>query len=159
MKNKTNTCSRYGCDREVPDDGPVANIDGLNHPLCQDHFEEFARWENAFFDCGGRMADEELEGWFKRLRHIQELNKTIAGRLEVVLSLVLRDPTFKLDESDGRRVSGSVISDTFAGLGDSDRQGMMRSLIGSSGIDKRKVGTLLAYTNEEWDVPLDGDPE
>jgi acid stress-induced BolA-like protein IbaG/YrbA len=79
-------------------------------------------------------------------------------KLKQILSreLKLRNPRFRLE---GRgRVSGSVISTTFAGKGDSDRQRMIWDALdkelGASSV--REVGMLLAYTPDEWDLALEG---
>ena len=70
--------------------------------------------------------------------------------------LKLKEPHFRLE---GRgRVSGSIVSATFAGKGDSDRQRMiweaLDAELGAASV--REVGMLLAYTPDEWDLPLEG---
>ena len=70
--------------------------------------------------------------------------------------LKLKDPHFRLE---GRgRVSGSVVSATFTGKGDSERQKMIWDALdkefGSSSV--KDVGMLLAYTPDEWELPLEG---
>src|SRR4051794_38515350 len=79
-------------------------------------------------------------------------------KLKEVLTrrLRLKDPYFRLE---GRgRVSGSVVSATFAGKGDSDRQRMIWDALdeelGPASV--REVGMLLAYTPDEWDLRLEG---
>jgi acid stress-induced BolA-like protein IbaG/YrbA len=77
--------------------------------------------------------------------------------LEQVLadSLKLRSPRFKLQKI-GSKVSGHVISDTFRGKTDSARQQMIWDALESAFGPQasQHVGTLLAYTNDEWDVDL-----
>jgi acid stress-induced BolA-like protein IbaG/YrbA len=79
----------------------------------------------------------------------EEIEKALADRLN------LRSPRFKLQKV-GSKVSGHVISDTFRGKTDSARQRMIWDAIEAAfGADAvRQVGTLLAYTNDEWDVNL-----
>jgi acid stress-induced BolA-like protein IbaG/YrbA len=74
----------------------------------------------------------------------------------LIRRLKLEDPYFRLE---GRgRVSGSVVSATFAGKGDSQRQRMIWDALdkelGPASV--KEVGMLLAYTPEEWDLPLEG---
>jgi acid stress-induced BolA-like protein IbaG/YrbA len=67
--------------------------------------------------------------------------------------LRLDDPVFRL-ESAGGRISGSVISKSFKGMRDHERQrtiwDALDKAFGSEAV--RFVGMLLAYTPEEWDV-------
>src|SRR5689334_7756888 len=79
-------------------------------------------------------------------------------KLKEVLTrrLRLKAPLFHLV---GRgRVSGSVVSKTFAGRGDSDRQSMiwnaLEAELGPASV--REVGMLLAYTPDEWNLRLEG---
>jgi acid stress-induced BolA-like protein IbaG/YrbA len=70
--------------------------------------------------------------------------------------LRLRSPHFHLE---GRgRVSGRVVSPTFAGKGDHERQRMIWDALdkelGASSV--KEVGMLLAYTPDEWGLPLEG---
>ena len=81
-------------------------------------------------------------------------------RLEAILRkrLSLRSPRFELRKWDRKMVSGSVISETFRGKGDHQRQRMLRDAVEAELGDAANelVGTLLAYTPEEWDVDLVG---
>jgi acid stress-induced BolA-like protein IbaG/YrbA len=72
-------------------------------------------------------------------------------------ALRLREPRFRLRRY-GNLVSGSVISQTFRGKGDFQRQQMIRKAFDQAlGEDSfRAVGTLLAYTPDEWDIDLVG---
>jgi hypothetical protein len=70
--------------------------------------------------------------------------------------LKLKEPEFDLKLLPGGKLSGSVISDTFKGIKDSERQTLIWDLL-----EKRlgeecmqQVGTLLAYTKAEWNVDL-----
>jgi acid stress-induced BolA-like protein IbaG/YrbA len=82
------------------------------------------------------------------------LNK---NRVEQVLAdaLNLRDPEFRLEMAGGR-ISGSIISSTFKGKRDRERQKMIwDALEGEFGAEAVKlVGMLLAYTPEEWNLDL-----
>jgi acid stress-induced BolA-like protein IbaG/YrbA len=74
----------------------------------------------------------------------------------LIRRLRLKNPHFRLE---GRgRVSGSIVSATFAGKGDSDRQKMiwdaLEEELGAAAV--KEVGMLLAYTPKEWDLPLEG---
>lgn len=79
-------------------------------------------------------------------------------RLKEILTrrLRLRNPQFRL-EGKGR-VSGRLVSATFAGKGDSERQKMiwdaLDAELGASSV--REVGMLLVYTPEEWNLQLEG---
>jgi hypothetical protein len=70
--------------------------------------------------------------------------------------LKLTNPRFKL-ERFGNKLGGSVISKTFKGKGDSDRLEMIwDALEAEFGRDAvRKIGTLLPYTDEEWDIDIE----
>ena len=67
--------------------------------------------------------------------------------------LGLKNPRFRL-EKYGTRLNGSVISETFRRKGDLKRQQMiwdaLERAIGPDAV--RKVGMILAYTPEEWDI-------
>ena len=70
--------------------------------------------------------------------------------------LRLKSPMFDLEVLPGGKISGSVVSDTFVGMKDSDRQKQIWDFLEKKyGIDSTKyVGTLLAYTDAEWNVDL-----
>jgi len=61
-----------------------------------------------------------------------------------------------LEVLPGGKVSGSVISDSFSGMSDSDRQKRIWDALDQEfGEESVKlVGTLLAYTDAEWNVDL-----
>ena len=71
--------------------------------------------------------------------------------------LHLETPRFAL-ESAGMKVSGSIISPSFRGMRDSERQrrvwDALQAEYGSQSV--HRVGTLLAFTPDEWD--LDNNP-
>lgn len=71
----------------------------------------------------------------------------------LVRELKLAQPVFRL-ESNGARVSGSVVSETFRGKKDHERQRMiwdaLEKVYGPASV--KLVGMLLAYTPEEWDA-------
>jgi acid stress-induced BolA-like protein IbaG/YrbA len=78
-------------------------------------------------------------------------------KLQVLLTerLGLVDPIFKL-EKIGSKWAGSVISETFHRKSDRDRQKMvwdaLTAELGAGSV--QQVGTLLAYTPQEWNVEL-----
>jgi acid stress-induced BolA-like protein IbaG/YrbA len=74
-------------------------------------------------------------------------------------SLKLREPRFIL-ERHGSMISGSVISKSFQKKDDLERQQSIRKAVDSAlGSDARRlVGTILAYTPDEWDIDLEGAP-
>ena len=78
-------------------------------------------------------------------------------QLEVALTNRLRliEPQFMLEKM-GRKWSGSIISTTFKGKRDLERQQMLwDALEAEFGAESvHVVGTLLAYTPEEWEVNL-----
>ena len=80
------------------------------------------------------------------------LSKT---KLQQILTKKLRlaDPQFVL-EKVGSKLVGSIISTSFRRKGDFERQQMiweaLESELGSEAA--RSVGTLLAYTPDEWNV-------
>ena len=80
----------------------------------------------------------------------EKLKKTLKSRLK------LKDPRFELEKVPGGEISGSVISDTFKGIKDSERQKMIWEALEERYGERctRSVGTLLAYTSAEWDVDL-----
>jgi acid stress-induced BolA-like protein IbaG/YrbA len=81
------------------------------------------------------------------------------SKLQSILTarLKLKDPQFVL-EKNGARIFGSVISSSFKGKGDLQRVRLIRDAVDAElGPDSnRLVGTLLAYTPEEWNVDLEG---
>ena len=78
-------------------------------------------------------------------------------KLQKLLSekLALKRPEFRL-EKIGSKIAGSIISETFRGKSDRGRQEMiwdaLDAELGSEAV--LKVGTLLAYSPEEWNVEL-----
>jgi acid stress-induced BolA-like protein IbaG/YrbA len=78
-------------------------------------------------------------------------------RLQELLgkSLKLAHPVFHLDRIGGR-FSGSIVSPSFAGKSDLERQQMIWDALGKEvGPESvQVVGTLLAYTPDEWDIDL-----
>jgi acid stress-induced BolA-like protein IbaG/YrbA len=70
--------------------------------------------------------------------------------------LGLASPRFELERLPGGKISGSVVSDSFRGLTDSDRQDRIWSALDEALGEQAAnlVGTLLAYTDAEWDVDL-----
>lgn len=83
------------------------------------------------------------------------MQKLTKPRLQQVLTntLSLKDPEFHLEQVGGR-LSGSVISITFKGKRDHERQQMIWDALESAlGRDVVKlVGMLLAYTPDEWNI-------
>lgn len=81
--------------------------------------------------------------------------KLTKQRLEEILveGIRLKDPEFHLRNVEGR-LSGSVISPSFAGKRDHERQQMiwdsLERVLGADSV--RLVGLLLAYTPEEWNL-------
>jgi len=77
------------------------------------------------------------------------------GVLQKILTdeLALKEPRFKLQKY-GSHWNGSVISKTFHRKGDHQRQKMiwdaLRRALGENAV--RKVGMILAYTPDEWDI-------
>ena len=70
--------------------------------------------------------------------------------------LRLSEPQFLLERM-GRKWSGNIISTTFKGKKDLERQQMLwdalEAAFGAGSV--HGVGTLLAYTPEEWEVTLE----
>ena len=70
--------------------------------------------------------------------------------------LKLKNPLFRLEGSG--RISGSLISPTFAGKKPHQRQQMIWDALdeelGAASV--KEVGMLLAYAPDEWDLPLEG---
>ena len=83
----------------------------------------------------------------------QKLREILIKRLKLV------SPQFQLEKLPRGKVSGSVISDTFMGRSNINRQqdiwAALEDELGSTATTL--VGTLLAYTTAEWNVPL-GNP-
>ena len=71
--------------------------------------------------------------------------------------LRLKAPRFALRSADGKFI-GSVISDSFKGRTNRQRQNMMWDALHRALGDRadRRVGMLLPYTDDEWDEPLEG---
>jgi hypothetical protein len=71
--------------------------------------------------------------------------------------LRLRSPRFVLHKYGGR-LSGSIVDARFAGMGDLQRQMLIWDALEDAfaGQAARYVGTLLAYSDAEWDMPLEG---
>ncbi len=81
--------------------------------------------------------------------------KVTKGKLEAILTsqLGLEDPRFLL-EKVGSRLVGNIISPTFRGKGDYERQKLIWDALekGLGAESSASVGMLLAYTPEEWDL-------
>lgn len=81
--------------------------------------------------------------------------KDAVAEIESVLSrrLKLKSPQYKL-ESAGSKVSGSIISDSFRGVADSDRQRRIWDALdkeyGAESV--HRAGSFLAFTLDEWDL-------
>ncbi len=84
-----------------------------------------------------------------------KLNPTLLRR-HLTEALGLDSPTFRIHRIAGR-LGGSIISQTFRGIGDGSRQeriwDALESRFGPEAV--RDVGMLLAYTPEEWDAGID----
>lgn len=82
-----------------------------------------------------------------------------AKKVQQVLSrrLKLKRPTFKLERL-GPRISGLVIDTAFRRMDDLQRQNRivdaLEAEFGAASL--QLVGMILAYTPEEWDLPLEG---
>ena len=81
-------------------------------------------------------------------------------KLQEILTrrLRLKRPRFAL-RKDGAWYNGHVISDTFKGKTDLQRQGMIYDALKAEAgpnVRQRVVGMILAYTEDEWDQPLEG---
>ena len=85
---------------------------------------------------------------------VTEVESALTRRLKLL------SPRFAL-ESAGAKVSGSIISPTFRGMKDSERQQQvwdaLRQEYGPDAV--RRVGTLLAFTPDEWDLDADPHPQ
>ena len=83
---------------------------------------------------------------------VSEIESALTRRLN------LQAPRFAL-ESAGAKVSGSVISNSFRGLSDSERQrriwDALQAEYGPESV--RRAGTFLAFTPDEWDLSEDSD--
>ena len=80
----------------------------------------------------------------------QKLKEILTRRLK------LKVPLFRLE---GRgRISGSIVSASFVGKRDYERQRMiwdaLDAELGAASV--REVGMLLAYTPDEYELPLEG---
>jgi acid stress-induced BolA-like protein IbaG/YrbA len=78
----------------------------------------------------------------------------------LVRRLGLQQPIFHLEKSGGRLV-GDIISPSFKGRGDEERQTLIWDALASEfGAESvRLVGILLAYTPDEWNLNDDGIPQ
>ena len=86
--------------------------------------------------------------------------KTSQAKLKAVLTqrLKLAEPEFALEKLSGGKVSGNIVSDSFDGMDDVDRQRAIWEALEDEFGDEAAhlVGTLLAYTKAEWNIPLAG---
>lgn len=78
-------------------------------------------------------------------------------RIFLTKELKLKAPQFRL-ETWGGRINGSIVSESFTRMGDSERQDRIwNALDRRYGADaKREVGMLLAFSPEEWNIELEG---
>jgi len=69
----------------------------------------------------------------------------------------LKAPRFKIRMADDKWI-GAVVSDSFKGMTNLQRQRRMWKAIHAALDDDAagEVGLLLAYTDDEWDEPLEG---
>ena len=83
---------------------------------------------------------------------------TSQKRLKEVLTerLGLDEPEFYLEKLSGGKLSGSIVSDTFDGSALVERQHRIWEALEGAfpGRSALLVGTLLAYTKDEWHVNL-----
>jgi acid stress-induced BolA-like protein IbaG/YrbA len=81
---------------------------------------------------------------------VTEIQSALTHRLN------LETPRFAL-ESAGSKVSGSIISSSFRGMADSERQRQIwNALHAEYGAESvHRVGTFLAFTPDEWDLEDD----
>lgn len=86
------------------------------------------------------------------------MSQVTVNDIETILTdrLKLEQPDFKL-ESAGSKVSGSVISPTFRGMPDSERQRLLWDALDAEyGPESvHRVGSLLAFTPDEWNIDND----
>lgn len=77
-------------------------------------------------------------------------------RAELSDRLKLEDPEYYL-EPTGKKISGNVVSDTFAGMDDLERQKRIWKALDDAFGEKsvQFVGNLFAYTRAEWYVTLE----
>ncbi|NLX14767.1 MAG: hypothetical protein GXY44_14110 [Phycisphaerales bacterium] len=84
--------------------------------------------------------------------------KITENKLKGVLTkrLKLKSPSFCFEKLPDGKISGSVISDTFQKMRDSDRQRKIWDALEEEYAEEctDHVGTLLAYTQSEWNVDL-----
>jgi acid stress-induced BolA-like protein IbaG/YrbA len=84
--------------------------------------------------------------------------KITETKLKEVLTkrLRLKNPRFELERLSKDKLSGSVISDTFSRMKAIDRQKKIWDALEAEFGPQASslVGTLLAYTDAEWDVDL-----
>ena len=89
------------------------------------------------------------------------MRKLTKDKLKEILTnrLRLTDPEFRLEKA-GPRLVGNVISETFRGKRDHERQKLLwdalQAELGEESV--RLVGLLLAYTPDEWNLDLDQKP-
>ena len=83
---------------------------------------------------------------------IVKIQKVLTQRLR------LKVPEFRIEKLSGDKVSGSIVSDTFKGMDDLERQRAIWNALEEEFGDEATavVGTLLAYTKAEWNIPLAG---
>jgi acid stress-induced BolA-like protein IbaG/YrbA len=81
------------------------------------------------------------------LNSVSEIQSVLKRRLQLI------DPRFEL-ESVGTKVSGLIIDPSFYGMPDSERQRRIWEALDHEyhAESVRRVGTLLAYTVDEWDI-------
>jgi acid stress-induced BolA-like protein IbaG/YrbA len=88
--------------------------------------------------------------------------KLTKNQLQRILTdgLHLKDPTFMLEKA-GTRISGNVVSPSFKGQKDHERQKMIWDALEEKlGFESVKVvGMLLAYTPEEWNFGTEQTPK
>lgn len=81
---------------------------------------------------------------------VNEIQSVLTRRLS------LQDPRFALESTD-MKVSGSIISSSFHNMTDSERQqriwDALQQEYGPQSV--QRVGTLLAFTPDEWDIDDD----
>ena len=82
----------------------------------------------------------------------EKLAKILTDRLR------LKDPTFRLEWA-GERLVGNVISETFKGKRDHERQKLIWDALDAEfGAESvHRVGMLLAYTPDEWNLGKGGE--
>lgn len=115
--------------------------------------EDDCSWEDILAELRAKQKEASNSRAARLEENLPLLNEFMA-KLKTVLSVQFPPPAEILIEPapDGERVKGFLVSESFAGTDDADRQDQVWDILEESlsQIEQRRVLSILAFTPEEY---------